>query len=204
MDSEEAEQVKQQMIRNIESNFPKEKADALKKQILSMDDEQLEMFLKKSASDSECIFCSIASGKAQSYKIAENGSAVAVLEINPVSRGHVLVIPKGHLTRDKFPEEVMPFAEKIAKRIKEKLNPKDVEIASLDFQGHGVINLIPVYAGESIKSERYKAGRQELEEVSKTLTEEPAENKLKKENAPRQKKIKKFGTKKFWLPKRIP
>jgi len=205
MDSSEAEQIKRQLLNNIESSFPKDKADILKRQIMSMDDEQLESFLNKSpAQTSDCIFCSIASGASQSYKVDENDSAVAVLEINPVSKGHTIVIPKKHLPLEELPKDISSFAQSVAEKIKEKLKPKDVEIASLDFGGHGVINLIPVYNDESIKSKRYKASKEELGEVSTMLKEQNKEikkEKIKREKIPRPKRIKE---KKFWLPKRIP
>lgn len=204
MDSHEAEEVKRQLLNNIESNFPKDKADILKRQIMSMGDEQLEKFLEKPNQTGECIFCSIASGNMQSYKISENDSAVAVLEINPVSRGHTLIISKKHLPLEDFPKDISPFAKTVAENIKEKLKPKDVEMASVNFWGHGIINLIPVYSDESINSKRYKASKEELDEVSKILKEQNKEvkkEKIKREKIPKPKRIKE---KKFWLPKRIP
>ena len=44
----------------------------------------------------ECIFCKIASGKAPAYKVYEDNEFVAFLDIFPVTRGHVQVIPKQH------------------------------------------------------------------------------------------------------------
>jgi histidine triad (HIT) family protein len=205
MDSHEAEQVKRQLLNNIESNFPKDKADILKRQIMSMSDEQLESFLEKSSSNqtSECIFCSIASGKMHSYKVDENDSAIAILEINPVSKGHVLVLSKKHLSLEEFPEDISLFAKSVAEKIKERLKPKDVELASVDFGGHGIMNLIPVYKDESINSKKYRASKEELEEVSKILIEKKEEKKekIKKERLPRLKTIR---DKKSWLPKKIP
>jgi histidine triad (HIT) family protein len=203
MDSHEAEQIKKQLLNNIESKFPKDKADILKRQIMSMGDEQLEQFMEKSNQPAECVFCSIASGSAQSYKIDENDSAIAVLEINPISKGHTIIISKKHLPFEEFPKEIAPFAESVANKIKEKLKPKDVEIASVDFGGHGIINLIPIYDNESINSKRYRASKEELEEVSKIL-KEPAEikkEKIKREKIPKPKILKE---KRSWLPKRIP
>lgn len=203
MNSGEAEQIKKQLLNNIESsNFPKERVDILKRQIMSMNDEQLESFMEKSNQPNECIFCSIASGKAQSYKIDENDSAVAVLEINPVSKGHTLIISKEHLSLEKFPQDISSFAKSVAEKIKERLKPKDVEIASVDFGGHGIINLIPVYNDENINSKKYGASKEELEEVSRILKEN---KEMKKQEIKREKVSKpKIVKEKFWLPKRIP
>lgn len=202
MDSHEAEQVKRQLLNNIESNFPKDKADILKRQIMSMNDEQLEQFLEKS-NQPECIFCSIASGKSQSYKVDENDSAVAVLEINPISKGHTIIISKEHLPSETFSKEILSFAKSVAEKLKEKLNPKDVEIAPADFGGHGIINLIPVYNDESVNSKKYHASKEELEEMSKVLKESKEAKKevIKKEKIPKPKVLKEKNS---WLPKRIP
>ncbi|MDK2891762.1 HIT family protein [Methanohalophilus sp.] len=45
----------------------------------------------------DCLFCKIASGDIPSYKIYEDDFVIAFLDINPVSRGHTVVIPKIHI-----------------------------------------------------------------------------------------------------------
>ncbi|MGB7571804.1 MAG: HIT domain-containing protein [Methanothrix sp.] len=47
--------------------------------------------------EKRCIFCDIIEGKAQSYRIFEDELSLAILDINPFSRGHCLVIPKRHV-----------------------------------------------------------------------------------------------------------
>jgi len=202
MEQQDAEHVKRQLLNNIESSFPKDKADILKRQIMSMSDEQLESFLEKSNA-SGCIFCSIASGNTESHKIDENDSAVAVLEINPISKGHVIIIPKKHEPVESLSAEIKNFAKEIAQKIKDKLKPRDVEIAGLDIGGHGVINLIPIYKDESLKSKRYKADKEELEEVSNILKESKKPEKQEKPKVERVSRPKKISEK-SWLPKRIP
>lgn len=44
----------------------------------------------------DCIFCKIVAGSVPSYKVYENTSALAFLDINPLAEGHTLVIPKPH------------------------------------------------------------------------------------------------------------
>jgi histidine triad (HIT) family protein len=44
----------------------------------------------------ECIFCKIVRGEIPSAKVLENEKVLAFLDINPVSKGHTLVIPKAH------------------------------------------------------------------------------------------------------------
>ena len=45
---------------------------------------------------SPCIFCQIVNGKIPAEKIYEDNNTLAFLDINPLCRGHVLVIPKKH------------------------------------------------------------------------------------------------------------
>ncbi len=44
----------------------------------------------------DCIFCKIVAGTVPSFKVYENSAALAFMDINPLSEGHVLVIPKVH------------------------------------------------------------------------------------------------------------
>lgn len=44
----------------------------------------------------ECIFCQIASGEKAAFKLYEDDSFLAFLDINPIREGHILLIPKIH------------------------------------------------------------------------------------------------------------
>jgi len=48
-------------------------------------------------SERDCIFCNIAEGKAACYMICEDDLSFAILDINPFSKGHCLVLPKRHV-----------------------------------------------------------------------------------------------------------
>lgn len=47
--------------------------------------------------DPSCIFCAIAAGSAPSYRIYEDETAVAFLDLAPLREGHTLVIPRTHI-----------------------------------------------------------------------------------------------------------
>jgi histidine triad (HIT) family protein len=53
----------------------------------------------KSSADHHCIFCKIARGEIPSARVIETGDAVAFLDINPVSQGHTLLVPRAHHPR---------------------------------------------------------------------------------------------------------
>ncbi len=46
--------------------------------------------------DDGCPFCQIVNGKIDAHVVNENDEALAFLDVNPVSRGHTLVVPKQH------------------------------------------------------------------------------------------------------------
>ena len=46
----------------------------------------------------DCIFCKIVKGEIPSYKVYEDEDVLAFLDINQISKGHTLVIPKEHTT----------------------------------------------------------------------------------------------------------
>ncbi len=203
---EQIENIKKQLIQQIEKSFPEDKKAFAKSQIEAMNSEQLEGFLnqnklmKTPQRSQECVFCSIVSGSISSYKISENSKAVAVLEINPVSRGHSIIIPKEHIsTSEKIPQSVFSLAKKASGILKEKLKPKNVTIASSDLFGHEIINIIPVYENENQGSERKPATQEELKELQKILA------KTARKTPKKTKKVKLVNSReKIWLPKRIP
>ena len=218
--SEQTTTIKNQLIKHIESSFPEDKKQFAINQIESMDSAQVEEFLKKNKlittsseqgnkeihEASTCVFCSIVSGDINSSKIGENNKAVAVLEINPVSHGHVLIIPKEHLSSsDKLPQIIFSLAKSVSKIIKRKLKPKKVTIASSNLFGHEVLNVIPVYDDENLSSERKQSNPEELSQLQSLLTKK---NPVRKPKRIKLKTKSKRSKKDFieipWLPKRIP
>lgn len=68
-----------------------EQRKELEKKLKSMTPEQIQQLQKQ-----QCIFCQIISGKIPSKKVYEDHSCLAVLDINPATRGHLLLLPKEH------------------------------------------------------------------------------------------------------------
>ncbi len=157
-------------------------------------------------SQPECIFCSIVNKKTPSYIIDENKSAIAVLELNPISKGHTLIIPKEHISDyDKLPQQVFSLAKKISKKLKSKLKPKKTEIAFTNLFGHEIVNVFPVYNNETIHSERYHEDKKTLESLYKKLISKSLKKTKAKKTKKKTKKTKpKPKEKKLWLPQRIP
>lgn len=189
---EKAKQIKEQLIQQIQSSqVPEEQKSQIVKQVQGMNNQQLEAFIKQNnlMNNSEqentssvqqntppenCIFCKIASGQTQSFKIAEDETSLAVLELNPISRGHILIIPKTHITSpQELPEKTQSLSEKVSKIIEDKLKAKNVKLETNNVMGHESVNLIPVYDKDvSLNSERKQATREELQELYKMLSGE--------------------------------
>jgi diadenosine tetraphosphate (Ap4A) HIT family hydrolase len=211
---EQVESIKAQLIQQIESSFPDEKKEFAISQIETMDAEQLEEFLiknnllgKEGAVQSpaqQCVFCSIVFGDISSYKIAENSKAIAILEINPLSRGHILIIPKEHITTQKsLPKETFNLSKKISSLIKKRLKPKEVKISSANILGHEIFNIIPIYEGKENPTEKKPANTEELVELQRILTKKASPKRAHEKKSEIKEIIKKFEEN-IWLPKRIP
>lgn len=203
LSKEQAENIKKQIFQQIESSLPEDKKDAAKKEIESMNIEELEEFVEMNSSKNanggqKCIFCSIVFGDVESYKIGENEDAIAVLEINPISKGHVLIVPKKHVSAKKeVSEKVFDLADEISRKIKSKLSPKKISSSEKNLFGHFLIDLIPEYENQEKRKERKQAKIEELMELLKSFHDEPKEKPIEK---PKPKKVEE----KIWLPRRIP
>lgn len=97
------------------------------------------------------IFTRIASGEIPSYKVAENEDYYAFLDINPLTEGHTLVIPKKteqdyifNLDEDTY-SGLWSFARKVAKAIEAAVPCKRVGVAVLGMEvPHTHIHLVPL------------------------------------------------------------
>jgi len=86
-----------------------------------------------------CVFCKIAKGKVPCYKVYEDKKIMAFFDINPIAKGHTLVIPKKHYEnlfdcKDKILEKMIKISQKIAINYKEKLGCTGVNILNASGQ----------------------------------------------------------------------
>ncbi|MEM3075003.1 MAG: hypothetical protein QW727_03640 [Candidatus Pacearchaeota archaeon] len=207
---EQLKQIREQLLKQVEF-LPSEQRNSLESQINFMSDDELEEFLIKNKlisinGENQSPFRLIIEGKMPHFKIAEIDEAIAVLEINPISNGHVIVIPKIPYKINDLPNEIIAFSEVLSNFMKERLGCRKVEIASSEIFGEAIINLIPIYNDENINSKRKKVSNEELKELQKKLSffnSEEMKNPEKKEK--NLKKTRKIPLKKLpKVPKRIP
>lgn len=58
--------------------------------------------------DPDCLFCKIIAGAIPCHRIFETDDVLSFLDIGPLARGHILLIPKGHfVTIDAMPDELV-------------------------------------------------------------------------------------------------
>ncbi|MFB0544948.1 MAG: HIT family protein [Candidatus Hodarchaeota archaeon] len=135
----------------------------------------------------ECIFCSIVAGKIPSSRVFEDEKILAFLDINPVARGHTLVIPKAHYRNLlDLPEEevsiVYKAVKKVALAVKKAVGAEGIlilqanEKAALQAVFHSHTHIIPKWVDDTINkvlSEFYqyaqKPERLELEELAEEI-----------------------------------
>lgn len=124
----------------------------------------------------DCIFCKIVKGEIPSAKIGEDENFMAFLDVNPINKGHVLLIPKKHEEylfdlEDKDYIELLLKAKEISKILKIKLLPKKVGMAVEGISiPHLHIHLVPVNNINELNPERAKhATQEELQEVARLI-----------------------------------
>jgi histidine triad (HIT) family protein len=124
--------------------------------------------------DASCIFCKIAAGEMQAYKIYEDKEYVAFLDIFPVAKGQTLVIPKNHSSSifsessDKELAGLVLAAKKVANTLRAKL---PAERVSLVFEGLDVNHLhAKLYPDCGIMRMGSKADDTELEKLHRQIT----------------------------------
>ncbi|MFC3199801.1 HIT family protein [Parapedobacter deserti] len=108
------------------------------------------------------IFSKIVTGEIQAYKVAESNDYLAFLDINPLAKGHVLVIPKQETDYlfDIEDDEYMGlwvFAKIVAQGIKNVYPCERIGVAVIGLEvAHAHIHLIPINGVEDINFSRPK------------------------------------------------
>jgi histidine triad (HIT) family protein len=96
----------------------------------------------------DCIFCKIVKGEIPCLKVYEDDKVLAFEDINPISEGHTLIIPKNHAENLwEIPGDDLTaihlVSQKVARAIKAALNPTGV--AALQLNGRGANQLVMHY-----------------------------------------------------------
>lgn len=96
------------------------------------------------------IFSKIINGQIPGYKIAENESCFAFLDISPLAEGHTLVVPKKEVDYifdldNKLYSDLMQFARQVAMALKKSVPCQRIGVAVIGLEvPHAHIHLIPM------------------------------------------------------------
>ncbi|MBN2236054.1 MAG: HIT family protein [Bacteroidales bacterium] len=120
------------------------------------------------------LFTKIIKGEIPSYKLAEDDRFFAFLDINPLAKGHALVIPKNETDyifdiEDDELGAMVVFAKKVANAIEKVVPCKKVGMAVLGLEvPHAHIHLVPINTVYDIdfKQPKLKLSTQEFEEIT--------------------------------------
>ena len=108
------------------------------------------------------LFTRIINQEIPSYKIAEDDRFYAFLDINPLTKGHTLVVPKTEVDYlfdldDDTLASMMVFAKRVAGQIRTKTDCKRVAIVVLGLEvPHAHIHLIPIKSESDVDFRREK------------------------------------------------
>lgn len=123
------------------------------------------------------IFSKIINDEIPAYKILENENFLAFLDIFPLAKGHVLVIPKKEIdylfdiSSDEY-GELWKFAQQVAKAMDKVIDCKRIGVAVIGLEvPHAHIHLVPLNNVSDINFERPKLSfsEEEMNEVAKKI-----------------------------------
>jgi histidine triad (HIT) family protein len=110
--------------------------------------------------DENCIFCKIASGEIPSRTLYEDNEFRVIMDLNPATKGHALILPKEHFKNlyeisDETASKVLPLAKKMATLMTEKLGCEGFNLIqnNNEIAGQSVfhfhMHLIPRYTDDN-------------------------------------------------------
>ena len=128
------------------------------------------------------IFSKIIKGEIPSYKVAENEKFYAFLDINPLQKGHTLVVPKLaepeadyiFALEDEILSEMLVFAKQVAQGIKGAVECKRVGIAVIGLEvPHVHMHLIPISkeGDMSFANPKMSLPAEEMAEIANSIAE---------------------------------
>ncbi len=123
------------------------------------------------------IFSKIAAGEIPSHKVAENDKFLAFLDVNPMVKGHTLVIPKKEIDyifdiSDEDLAEMIVFAKHVAVAIKKAFPCIKVGVGVLGLEvRHAHIHLVPMQSEKDLNFSNPKMhlSDEELEQIAQAI-----------------------------------
>ncbi|MDD2995291.1 MAG: HIT family protein [Bacteroidia bacterium] len=123
------------------------------------------------------IFSRIIAGEIPCYKVAEDDRFFAFLDINPMSKGHTLVVPKQETDYlfdldDNMLADMMVFAKKVAASLQKHMDCVRVGVAVIGLEvPHAHIHLIPIKSESDMnfRNPKLKLSPDEMKEIAQAV-----------------------------------
>ncbi|PIR93008.1 HIT family protein [Candidatus Falkowbacteria bacterium CG10_big_fil_rev_8_21_14_0_10_43_10] len=133
----------------------------------------------------DCVFCKIIKGELPSYKVYEDDLIMAFLDINPINKGHTLVVPKEHYkstleTPDDLVKHLAVITNKISRAVLKATGARACNIGINNGAESGQIifhthwHIMPRFAGDGYelwKGKDTTYGEGEIESVAKKIAD---------------------------------
>ena len=123
------------------------------------------------------IFSKIISGEIPSYIIKQNENFIAFLDVFPLVRGHVLVVPKTETDKlfelpENYLREILLFAKPIAAAIEKSFDCKRCGISVIGLEvPHAHMHLVPINTADDLNftKEKLKISEEEMKDIQKKI-----------------------------------
>ncbi|MGV3706909.1 MAG: HIT family protein [Arcticibacter sp.] len=123
------------------------------------------------------IFSKIVAGEIPAYKVAEDANFLAFLDISPLAKGHVLVIPKQEVDYifdldDDTYTGLMVFAKRVALSIKKVIPCERIGVTVMGLEvPHAHVHLVPMSSmGDmNFAAEKLSLPKQEMEDIARAI-----------------------------------
>lgn len=126
------------------------------------------------------IFTKIIQGEIPCHKVAENDSHIAFLDINPIAKGHTLVVPKRETDYlfdlpDELLADTLIFAKRVAHAIDLALDPlrTGIIVEGLEVP-HAHVHLVPIYhEGQNVSlRNKVQVSEEEMKKIANSIASE--------------------------------
>lgn len=164
-------------IKKAVEGLSKEEQQAKLEEILT-DEEKEELFGKQ-----QCPFCLIGSGQLESKKVYEDEDCMAVLDINPANKGHIILFTKKHyplmsMVEDSEASHIFLIANKLCTIAYDSMEAKGTNLfvangsAAGQNSQHALINIIPRFEKDEVVFgwKPKKIPEEEMDSIAKKLS----------------------------------
>ena len=123
------------------------------------------------------IFSRIIAGEIPCYKIAENENFIAFLDVNPLAKGHTLVVPKVEIDyifdlNDQILSDILIFSKQISQAIEKSIACERIGLTVIGLEvPHAHIHLIPITTESDMnfRNPRLKFSTEEMKEIADNI-----------------------------------